>query len=172
MKHPYLWKVMVSLFALTILISCATIMGQSGPETLNIRSTPDQASVVITDENDTKIFEGKTPTALPVEKKRGYFRGKKYTVKISKSGYAEQTVTVDTRLNGWYIGGNLIFGGLLGYLIVDPATGAMWTLDTKEINTTLAASKQGAIIEPNKAGIVLLQDVPLSLRDKMVKVSQ
>ena len=83
-----------------------------------------------------------------------------------------QTVTVDTKANGWYIGGNILLGGLIGWLIVDPATGAMWTLDTKEINATLAASKQGTIIEPNKAGIVLLQDVPLSLRSKMVKVSQ
>ncbi|MBI4653559.1 MAG: hypothetical protein HY752_00935 [Nitrospirae bacterium] len=58
------------------------------------------------------------------------------------------------------------------WLIIDPATGAIWALDTHEINATLEASKQGAIIEPNKAGVVLLQDVSLSLRDKMVKVSQ
>lgn len=58
------------------------------------------------------------------------------------------------------------------FLLVDPATGAMWTLDTNEINVTLVSSKQGAIIDPNKTVIVLLQDVPLSLRDKMVKVSQ
>ena len=31
-------------------------------------------------------------------------------------------------LDGWYIG-NIIFGGLLGILIIDPATGAMWRLD-------------------------------------------
>jgi len=147
-------------------------MGKGGPETLNIHSSPDQASVVITDETETKIFEGKTPIALPLEKKKGYFSGKKYTVKIAKTGYAEQTITVDTRANGWYIGGNIIFGGLIGWLIVDPATGAMWTLDTNEVNVTLEASKHGAIMEPNKASIVLLQDVPLSLRDKMVKVSQ
>lgn len=171
-KKIYMWKVMVSLLALTMLISCATIMGKSGPETLNIRSAPDQASVSITDESGVKIFEGKTPTALPLEKKKGYFSGKKYTVKISKEGYAAHAVTVDTRVNGWYIGGNLIFGGLIGWLIVDPATGAMWTLDTNEVNVTLEASKQGAIVEPNKIGIVLLQDIPLSLRDKMVKVTQ
>ena len=167
-----MWKAMIVLLASTVLISCATIMGKSAPETLNIRSTPDQASVVIADESGTKIFEGKTPTSLPLEKKKGYFSGKKYTVKITKEGYAEHSVTVDTRVNGWYIGGNLIFGGLIGWLIVDPATGAMWSLDTNEINTTLAASKQGAMIEPNGAVIVLLQDVPVSLRDKMVKVSQ
>jgi hypothetical protein len=163
-------KTMMVLLASTMLISCATIMGKSGPETLNIRSTPDQASVVIADETNATIFEGKTPTTLPLEKKKGYFSGKKYTVKIKKEGYAEQTVTIDTKVNGWYIGGNLIFGGLIGWLIVDPATGAMWSLDTNEINSTLA-STQGSLIDSNGARIVLLQDVPLSLRNKMVKVS-
>jgi hypothetical protein len=171
-KKICVWKVMVSLLALTMLISCASIVGKGGPETLNIRSAPDQASVSITDESGVKIFEGKTPTSISLEKKKAYFRGKKYIVTISKEGYAANSITVDTKANGWYVGGNLIFGGLIGWLIVDPATGAMWTLDTNDINVTLEASKHGALIELNKTEIVLLQDVPLSLRDKMVKVSQ
>lgn len=173
MKRKQLLLNVVACFVIaSFLVSCATIVGKGGPETLNIRSAPDQATIIINDEIGTKMFEGKTPTNVSLEKKKGYFSGKKYTVKIAKTGYAEQTVTVDTKANGWYIGGNLVFGFLVGWLIVDPATGDMWTLDTNEINLTLEASKQGAIIEPNKAGIVLLQDVPVSLRGKMVKVSQ
>ncbi len=171
-RKQLLFNVVACLVIASFLVSCATIIGKGGPETLNIRSAPDQASIVITDETGAKIFEGKTPTNVSLEKKKGYFSGKKYTVKISKEGYAVQTVTVDTQVNGWYIGGNLLFGGFIGWLIVDPLTGAMWTLDSKEINATLEASKQGVVIEPNKAGIVLLQDVPVSLRDKMVRVSQ
>jgi hypothetical protein len=30
-------------------------------------------------------------------------------------------------MDGWYIG-NILFGGVIGFLIVDPATGAMWKL--------------------------------------------
>ncbi len=41
---------------------------------------------------------------------------------------SDDPVTFDTKLDGWYFG-NLIFGGLLGILIIDPATGAMWRLD-------------------------------------------
>lgn len=77
---------------------------------------------------------------------------------------------MDTKVNGWYIGGNLLFGGVIGWLIVDPATGAMWKLDTNEINVTLNEVKQnGAAI--NGTSIVLLDDVPMSLRSKMVRVS-
>ena len=68
-----MWKSAVPLLATIVLAGCATIMGKSAPETLNVRSTPDQASVVITDESGTKIFEGKTPTSLPLEKKKGFF---------------------------------------------------------------------------------------------------
>jgi len=168
-----IWKAMIVLLTSTMLLSCATIMGKSSPEPLNVRSTPDQASIVITDESGIKIFEGKTPTIVFLEKKKGYFSGKKYTVNILKEGYAAQTVTVDTRASGWYIGGNLIFGFIVGWFIVDPATGAMWPLDKNEIDVTLSEpSKQGAIIEPNALRVVLLQDVPSSLKSKMVKVSQ
>ena len=167
-----MWKSAVPLLATIVLAGCATIMGKSAPETSNVRSTPDQASVVITDESGTKIFEGKTPTSLPLEKKKGFFSGKQYEVKILKEGYSEKIVTVDTKLGGWYAG-NLLFGGVIGFLIIDPATGAMWTLNTNEVNVSFDEIKQGTITKPSNAtNIVLLQDVPLSLRDKMIRVQQ
>ena len=33
--------------------------------------------------------------------------------------------------NGWYIG-NILFGGLIGMIIVDPATGDMWDYYTRQ----------------------------------------
>lgn len=170
MKSRYI-RIFSCLLILPMLISCATIMGKGGPETLALRSNPDQAAIVITDEGGAKIFEGKTPTTVSLEKKKGYFSGKKYTVKISKDGYAVQTVTVDTKANGWYVGGNILFGGIIGWLIVDPATGAMWTLDTNELNVTLEASKKASLTE-SQISVVLLDDVPISLRSQMVKVTK
>jgi len=160
------------LFALTLLISCATIIGKS-TETLAVHSNPEKAIVVITDESGTKIFEGVTPTMVSLEKNKGYFRGKKYTLKISKQGFAEQVVTVYTKLNGWYIG-NFIFGPLapIGLIIVDPATGAMWSLDTNEVTVTLESSQRSKLTESFQLGILLLKDVPQPLRDKMVKIYQ
>lgn len=37
----------------------------------------------------------------------------------------DRAVTLTTGPSGWYVG-NVVFGGLIGLLIVDPATGAMW----------------------------------------------
>lgn len=159
---------------LGILTGCATIMGGGAAETLMVRSAPDQANVVITDESGVKVFEGKTPTSLPLEKKKSYFSGKKYSVNIKKEDHVEQTIIVDTRLNGWYIGGNLVFGGLIGYLIVDPLTGAIWTLDTDEINVTLATSAK--ISHNNKSTdgnitVLFYDQVPLHLREKMQPIN-
>lgn len=164
----------VSVATLGILSGCATIMGQSAAETLNVRSIPDQANVEIFDESGIKVFEGKTPTSLPLEKKRAYFRGKKYSVVIKKEGHIEQTITVDTRLNGWYIGGNLVFGGLLGYLIIDPLTGAMYTLETSAIQVTLASSPD--LSHQNKSTnenitVMLYEQVPVHLREKMQRIN-
>ncbi len=171
MKKFTVWIVVAIVFSLTFW-NCATIMGKASAETLNIRSTPDQAAVVISDETGAEIFKAKTPTTVPLEKNKGYFSGKKYTVKISQTGYSDKTIIVDTRANGWYIAGNLIFGGLIGWIIVDPLTGAMWTLDTNEINVNLEAAKQGMKIGASDRAIVLLQDVPPSLRARMVPVTQ
>lgn len=143
-------------------------MGKSSPESLNIRSTPEQASVTITDEVGNKIFEGKTPTTIMLEKKKGYFSGKKYYVKIYKDGFNEQTATVDTKITGWYFG-NIIFGGLIGILIVDPATGGMWTLDTNEINASLVNSQKVSKTDSMKLEIALLEDVPITLRHRLVQ---
>jgi len=191
-------KTALILIAALLLASCATIIGKSSPETLNVRSSPDQARIVITDEEGTKIFDGKTPTILSLEKRKGYFSGKKYNVTLSKEGFQDRNVTVDTQIGGWYLGGNLVFGGLIGWLIVDPATGAMWTLSKNEIDAALESlpaapdpqlppapqslepaptvetppSPQSRTVQPETAVIVLLQDVPESLHDRMVRVEQ
>jgi hypothetical protein len=164
-------KAAAAVLASAVLTGCATIMGESAPEAFNVRSAPDHATVVITDESGTKIFEGQTPTSLPLEKKKGFFTGKKYSLQVKKDGHAEQNITVDTKVNGWYLG-NILFGGIIGLLIVDPATGAMWTLDTKEVDVTLEPVQQGAITDSKRLRVVLLKDIPLSLRDDMVKISR
>jgi hypothetical protein len=210
-KTAWIRNTALVLVPAVLLMSCATIIGKSSPETLNVRSTPDQACVVITDETGVKIYEGKTPTILTLEKKKGYFSGKSYKVTVTKEGFRDRRFTVDTEIGGWYLAGNLLFGGLIGWLIVDPATGAMWTLSKNEIDAALEsvpaaqdqqaapapqapappaeqlpaspteqspaspteqspASPQTRIQQSDTAVIVLLQDVPDSLRDKMIRV--
>ncbi|MFG0400611.1 hypothetical protein ACF8D8_17535, partial [Pseudomonas sp. zjy_11] len=46
---------------------------------------------------------------------------------FKKDGYPDKTIELDSSLSGWYWG-NILLGGLIGMLIVDPLTGAMYKL--------------------------------------------
>ena len=155
-----------------LLGGCATIVGDK-TQLVPISSTPSEANVVITDELGSEIFNGKTPTTVTLQKSDGsYWGGKDYVVKISKDGYMEQEIPVKSSPNGWYIGGNFIFGGLIGWFIVDPLNGAMYTLSPEQVSATLGAkSAHNNNATDGSISIVLLQDVPASLREQMKKLN-
>lgn len=153
----------VALFAM----SCATIISKSSyPVTIN--SQPDGATITITDQNGVKVYEGSTPTTVTLKAGAGFFKGASYTVSFQKPGYAAQTITISKELDMWYIG-NLVFGGLIGLLIVDPLTGAMWKLPSN-VNATLVRSSTSLNIDGQQLRMVLLDDVPLELRSKLIPV--
>lgn len=54
-------------------------------------------------------------------------------MRFSSPGYEEKVVPVIFELDGWYFG-NILLGGVIGMLIVEPATGAMWKIDSLHIN--------------------------------------
>lgn len=146
---------------------CASIVSKSSyPVAIN--SNPGQAEITITDETGKAIYSGKTPTTVTLDTKNGYFKGKDYTVTFKKDGFAKHTAQIKRGVDGWYIAGNIVFGGLIGWLIVDPATGAMWTLP-KEMETTLSPDT-AAVSEENGVQIVQLENVPEDLRANLVSV--
>lgn len=153
------------------LSGCASIVGDTDQQ-ITINSTPSQADLVITDETNQQVFQGKTPTTVTLKKADGsYFGGKDYSVTLSKDGYESRAISISSSPNGWYIGGNLVFGGLIGWLIVDPLTGAMYTLSPDEINGNLGesvAQRKSA----QELNLVLLKDVPDNLRDDMQLLGQ
>ena len=116
---------------------CATILN-GGSEDIPISSAPSEASVKILDKNNQLFWSGVTPATVSMKRGAGFFQGASYQIEISKKGYATQTVTISSDLNGgWYILGNMVFGGLIGWLIVDPLSGAMWTLSPDRVNANL-----------------------------------
>jgi hypothetical protein len=65
----------------------------------------------------------------------GYFDGETYKVTYQKDGYAGNSAVLNSGIDGWYWG-NIVFGGLIGMLFVDPITGAMYTLP-ENVNASL-----------------------------------
>jgi hypothetical protein len=113
-------------FLLVSVAACASIVSDSkGPVTIS--SNPTAAEIAIVDQSGVEIYRGTTPATITLDASAGYFDGQEYTVTFSKDGYDPTTVKVDSTINGWYVG-NIVFGGFIGWLIVDPLTGAMWAL--------------------------------------------
>lgn len=83
------------------------------------------------------------PTTLSLSSKSTFFVPARYTFTFKRDGYDDVVKTRSAYLNGWYIG-NVIFGGLIGVLIVDPATGAMWRLDENPVGVEYLNSNEGA----------------------------
>jgi hypothetical protein len=167
------YKVVMLTISALLVSACASILGDK-THLMNINSNPSAANVTITDEKGSAIFTGQTPTNVTLQKSDGSYWGKKsYIVNVSKDGYATQTIPVTASANGWYIGGNIIFGGLIGWFIVDPLNGAMYNLSPEHISTSLGdkTTHNNKATDGNIA-IVLLEDVPMSLRDKMVKIGK
>ncbi|MBE2896070.1 hypothetical protein HPC38_04175 [Pasteurellaceae bacterium HPA106] len=130
----YLTAVIASSVMLT---GCATIMGEE-TQTVQINSNPDGATYVIKDEKDQVVHKGVTPSTATLVKSDGSYFGKKtYTIFFNKKGYGESVYPLRTSPNGWYIGGNIIFGGLVGWLIVDPLSGKMYNISPEQVNVSL-----------------------------------
>ena len=152
----------VTLAMAFALNGCATIISGS-TQSLTIKSIPDTATLSITNKSGEKIHSGQTPATVSLKRSAGFFKAENYIITLEKAGYQSKTVNVTGTVNGWYVA-NILFGGLIGLLIVDPATGAMYSLSPDVVNATL---QQEEITTANgktrSLTVMLVQDVPADL---------
>lgn len=150
---------------------CATIMG-TPTQTIPIGSKPSEARVVIVDEAGAEVFAGSTPTTVTLQKSTGKYWGKKsFQVTISKPGFKPQVIPITASANGWYIAGNFVFGGLIGWFAVDPFNGNMYTLSPDTLSAELASeTAHNNRATDGSIAIVLLEEVPERLRPQLVRV--
>lgn len=118
-------KSMIAGAAALALSGCASIFSGS-TQPITITSVPDAAAVSVMNRAGEKIHAGVTPVTLTLKRGAGYFKPESYRIVMEKPGYATREVIVTSSVNGWYFG-NLLFGGLIGMVAVDPATGAMYS---------------------------------------------
>ena len=147
----------VALVAFTA--SCASIIN-GGTQQVSIQSRPDAAKITVFDKSGQAIGGGTTPATMSLKRGAGFFSAAKYRVRFEKDGYAPREVPVVGKVSGWYIGGNFLFGGLgglIGWLIVDPATGGMWTLTPDDVRAELSP-QHGAIWHDNSGFTVVLKE--------------
>ena len=158
------------VFVALVATGCASLTTGS-EQKVSFKSEPSEAKVVITEVREGKeIRVGSTPFTTSLKRGAGYFKKAKYNVTFEKPGYQMEAIVLEGTPGGWYIGGNLLFGGGMGWLIVDPATGAMWTLEPADMNVTL---KKTTALAPRDEGltVALRADLPPELASKLKPVT-
>lgn len=146
---------------------CATIVSKTSYPVV-VATNPPGAMVTIENHAGKEVFRGSSPAAVRLKSGGGFFKGATYVVRISKEGYADKMVQVSSTLNGWYFG-NLVFGGLVGMLIVDPATGAMFKLENTAISEVL--QEKTAFQQVPTLNIYTLEAMPAAWRGHLVKIN-
>lgn len=147
---------------------CASIVSKSTYD-VTISSTPSNVRVDVYNKKGELKATGSTPLQARLKAGAGYFSGEVYTVEFKRDGYPVHKAQIERGVDGWYIVGNLFFGGLVGWLIVDPLTGAMWTL--KDLHVDLEGTAQADLNEPGALRIVSLDQVPRNLQPRMVRIN-
>lgn len=161
----YLKMTAIMMASVLLFSSCASIVSKS-TYPLSINSSPSNAKVSITDKKGKEIYLGNTPATVKLKAGAGFFSKAEYQVKFSSPGYDDKIVPITFKLDGWYFG-NLLLGGVLGMLIIDPATGAMWKIETEFLNETL--SKSTASIDPEMK-IMNINEIPENWKTHLVRV--
>lgn len=111
-----------------------------------------------------------TPCTVSLDPKRGYFKGQSYRLKLELAGYQTSEIELRSEMSGWYWG-NILLGGLIGMLAVDPVTGSMWNIAPNKIEQTLTASQAALIRDGNGFVVVLASNLTDAERQAAVKVN-
>jgi hypothetical protein len=151
---------------------CASIVN-GGDREISIATRPTGATASVRKSGGTimdVVAVEKTPCTISLDPKKSYFSGQSYTLRLELPGYKPTEVELTPKMSGWYWG-NLLLGGLIGMLAVDPATGAMWNIAPDKIDHRLA-NGQSALIK-NETGflVVLESDLTAAERQHMVRLN-
>ena len=109
------------------LAGCATIFNGSD-YLVAVNSIPEGASVTVTNEKGVQVHRAETPFSTILNVGDGYFGRMEYSLRFEAVCHEPVETILTPSLDQWYWG-NIIFGGPIGLLFFDPASGAMWRLD-------------------------------------------
>ena len=154
--------------AILVFSSCASIVSKSNWP-ISIDSKPSGANVSIVNKKGVEVYNGRTPAALKLKSGSGFFSKESYTVSFSMNGYESKKVNLECKLNGWYFG-NILLGGIIGMLIVDPATGAMYKLDSEFVDVNLAQNNSTTKAE-STLKILDRNNIPQQWKSHLVEIN-
>ncbi|MDJ1482371.1 hypothetical protein QNI19_03235 [Cytophagaceae bacterium DM2B3-1] len=163
-------RILLPAFACMLLASgCASIVSRT-KYPVQIASAPDQASFTITNRKGLEVAVGTTPATVMLKSSGGYFKRAIYSIKFTKEGYEPRVVTLESDVNGWYFG-NIVIGGALGFLIIDPATGAMYRINQKKVEGVLPQVTSSIKQESPSLRILSVDELPGEMKSQLIRIN-
>jgi hypothetical protein len=154
MKNPKQITLILGVVWSITLTGCASIV-HGVARSVSVASQPSGAKATISKVGSAaSVSVNTTPFTILLDPHAGFFRPQSYRIKFELPGYQPAEVMMHAQMSYWYFG-NVICGGLVGMLVVDPATGAMWNLEPEKINQPLTAA-QASLITSGKGFVVIL----------------
>ena len=156
----------VSLLAALLLSNCASIVSKSNwPVT--VQSQKPGTEFVLKKSDGSVVAAGKTPQQVTLASGRGYFKPGTYVLETHRKGKVVASQEITATLNGWYWG-NFLFGGLIGLVIVDPLTGAMYRLPE---SISLDSTQTASVVSQDRAlRIASIETLTPEQRAKLVRI--
>lgn len=132
-----------------MLTGCASIFSGTSQD-IGIRTTPG-ARYTITNSYGNQVASGTSEGTANLQRGVGYFSPHAYKIKVSKEGYQSRNMDIEPGMNPWYFA-NILLGGVVGMLIVDPLTGAMYKLHPSTVDIPLEPAPQGSTAAETSTG--------------------
>lgn len=120
-------RLLAAIAIAATLTGCSTFMNSRYTDVTVTSATPG-TSYTVTDEDGQRVHAGTTPEHVTLDAAAGFFDGQTYQV-VYGTG---ETVELDSHTTGWYWVGFCV--SVVSGLMVDPATGDMWTLSSEVSN--------------------------------------
>ena len=130
-------RIIISLFLCTLFSGCATMRSES-VYSLPVITTPVNAEIKVIDRKGKEIINTQSPDTLVLKSSSGYFKRAEYLIEVSHSGYETKKDTLHFVIDEKYYQNFLTSYFMpIGFLLIDPVSGAMWRPEEQEIEIIL-----------------------------------
>ncbi len=147
---------------------CASIVSKS-TYPISITSKPNKTEITVVNRKGDMVYHGTTPALVLLKSGQSFFKRAEYEVQFQKQGYQSKKEPIKFRLDPWYFG-NILFGGAIGMLIIDPASGAMYRLKTPfviaELEELSASKSDQKVIK-----VYLLNEISESWKHQLIPIN-
>ena len=134
---------------------CASMMCGT-KQNVALDSKPTGAEVIIYNNHGEVVYKGTTPCVASLTRTTPEAERSNYVMLIRKQGFAPVQIPLKSEMNRAYLA-NIAFGGV--GLVVDPATGGMWTLCPEGVDPKVLSQNVASLTQENGLLVTLKEEV-------------